>query len=407
MVTTGRCPAPGVSISASSPSLQGLRTTVTGEGGGYYLPNLPPGQYVITFDLAGMQRLDKRVTINVSQTSKADVDMRVSAAAESITVTASAPAVAETTEIASNFTSQQINELPIGRTIDDVTRLAPGVNEAGPNNQIVDLRRELVRQPLSRGRRRGEREPARSAHASRRGRGPGDHRSSGASPRSSAASPAEWSTSITKSGGNDFSGSLRDSLTNPNWADKTAYAAQTDPIDQINNQYEGTFGGRIIRDRLWFFGAGRYTKADTSKQTAFTNTPYVLSSDDRRFEAKLTGQVTPKHSLVGSYISSKEHQNNHSSGGTILDLRSLAPYERPRNLLSLNYSGILTNSLLIEGQYSRMNDQFTEGGTSRDLVNGTIPSMMMTVCEGGRRPSAVCAPRRFATTRAGWARPTS
>ena len=373
IVTSEGAPVPGVNITASSPALQGTRSAVTGPAGGYFLPNLPPGSYVLKFELSGMQTVDKRVTINVAQTSKADVVMRVAAASESITVSAAAPAVAEATEVAANFTTQQINELPTGRTIDDVTRLAPGVNEAGPNNQIVISGANsydnlfLVDGVVVNENLRGQPNPLYIEDAVQE------------TTVLTGAISAEFGrftggvvSTITKSGGNEFSGSLRDSLTNPNWTEKSDYKAQVDPIDQLNSSYEGTFGGRLIRDRLWFFGAGRYNKSDLSRQTAITNIPYTFTSDDKRFEVKLTGQISAGQSLVGSYISSKEHRDNSVSTGTVVDLRSLTPYDRPKNLLALNYSAIPTTNLLTEVQYSRMNDKFTNGAETRDLIDGTL-----------------------------------
>jgi hypothetical protein len=161
-------------------------------------------------------------------------------------------------------------------------------------------------------------------------------------------------------------------MTNSNWTEKSDFAAQVDPIDDINSAYEATFGGRIVHDRLWFFGAGRYTKSDLSKQTTLTNVPYVFSTEDKRFEAKLTGQITPRHSVIGSFIDSKDQRENNVSGGRVVDLQSLAPFNRPRTLLALNYNGLFTDRLLLEGQLTRMNDKFTNGAETRDLINGTL-----------------------------------
>ena len=46
---------PGVTVTVSSPALQGTRTAVTGDAGGYNFPALPPGDYTVTFELDGMQ----------------------------------------------------------------------------------------------------------------------------------------------------------------------------------------------------------------------------------------------------------------------------------------------------------------------------------------------------------------
>jgi hypothetical protein len=372
-VTSGDGPLPGVSVSVSSPSLQGTRTTVTGDGGGYVFQALPPGMYTVAFDLTGMQRIEKKVTVAVAQTSRGDAELRVAAVSEALTVTASAPPAVETIEVAANFTRDQINQLPTGRTIDDVTRLAPGVNEAGPNNQIVISGANsydnlfLVDGVIVNENLRGQPNPLYIEDAIQET----TVLSGGISAEFGRFTGGVVST-ITKSGGNDFSGSLRDSLTNPNWTDKSDFAAQVDPIDDVNSSYEGTLGGRIIRDRLWFFGAGRYTKSDLSRQTTLTNIPYVFITEDKRFEAKFTGQITPRHSVVGSFIDSKDQRENNVSGGRIVDLQSLAPFNRPRTLLALNYNGILTDKLMFEVQVNRMNDKFTNGAETRDLINGTL-----------------------------------
>lgn len=372
-VTSGGNPLPGVTVTVTSAVLQGSRTAVTNDAGGYSFPALPPGVYSVAFELSGMQHVTKRVTVGLAQTNRADIELAMSSVAESLTVTASAAPAVETTEVATNFLTEQINQLPTGRTIDDITRLAAGVNEAGPNNQITISGANsydnlfLVDGVIVNENLRGQPNPLYIEDAIQET----TVLTGGVSAEFGRFTGGVVST-ITKSGGNDFSGSLRDSLTNPKWTAKSDYAAQAEPIDDINSAYEATLGGRIIRDRLWFFGAGRINNSSLSRQTTLTNIPYVFKTKDTRFEGKLTGQITPRHSLVATYIDSDEKRENNVSGGRVVDLRSLAPYLRPKSLLSANYSGVLTDSLLIEGQYSRMNDQFTNGAEARDLTNGTL-----------------------------------
>src|SRR5947209_11724526 len=85
IVTTDGKPLPGVTVTVSSPSLQGTRTAVTGEGGGYTFPSLPPGLYVVTFELEGMQKITKKVTLSLATPAHADTDMKVIAVSEAIT----------------------------------------------------------------------------------------------------------------------------------------------------------------------------------------------------------------------------------------------------------------------------------------------------------------------------------
>jgi hypothetical protein len=372
-VSSGDGALPGVTVTAVSPALQGMRTTTTNVAGGYVFPALPPGVYTVSFELAGMQRVQKRLTVSVSETSRADAELKVAAVSEELTVVATSSPVLETTAVSTNFSSAQINQLPTGRSIDDVTRLAPGVNEAGPNNQIVISGANsfdnlfLVDGVVVNENLRGQPTPLYIEDAIQET----TVLSGGISAEFGRFTGGVVNT-ITKSGGNEFSGSFRDSLTNPHWTEMTDYAAQTARLDTINSNYEATFGGRILRDKLWFFGAARSNIADLSRQTTKTNLPYTFSSKDKRWEGKLTGQITRNQSLVATYVDSKENRENSISSGSVVDLRSLTPFFRPRNLLSINYNGVITSAFLLEGQFSRMNDQFTNGAESRDRIEGTL-----------------------------------
>ncbi|HEX6641013.1 MAG TPA: carboxypeptidase-like regulatory domain-containing protein, partial [Thermoanaerobaculia bacterium] len=95
---------PGVTVTIQSPALQGVRTAVTGETGGYSFPALPPGDYSVKFELSGLQTVTKTLRVNLAQTSRVDAEMHPASVSEAITVTASAPAALETTEVSTNFT---------------------------------------------------------------------------------------------------------------------------------------------------------------------------------------------------------------------------------------------------------------------------------------------------------------
>ena len=372
-VTTGGAPLPGATVTISSPSLQGTRTAVTGDTGGYNFPGLPPGMYTVSVELEGMQRLDKRVAVSLAQTSRADADMRMASVGESLTVTANAPAVVETTELTTNFDVQTVRELPTGRDIREITLLAPGVTEGAVNDQITIsgamsfdnlflVNGVIVNENL-----RGQPHELFIEDAIQET----TILTGGVSAEYGKFTGGVVST-LTKSGGNDFSGSLRDSIANPSWSAKTDFAAQAEPLDEMNETYEGTLGGRIIHDRLWFFGAGRYEDRQESKQLKRTDIPYVESRENTRYEVKLTGQITPKHNVIGSYLKSDNQQDNIITFGPIIDLRSLAKREQPKTLLGLTYSGVWTNNLLVEAQYSRMDDDLARGAETRDLIEGTL-----------------------------------
>src|SRR6266545_2970199 len=365
-VTMDGNPLPGVTVTISSPAMQGTRTAITDVNGIYNVPSIPPGQYTVRFEMESMQSVTRTSRVGLGQTGRADAEMRLTAVAEAITVTASAPAVLETQEIQTNITHQLVEDLPIPRTFQAQANLAPNVNVNTPNaGQLVisgapahenlymvngaiineNLRSQIhnlfIEDAIQ------ETTVITGAISAEYGRFTGGVVSS-----------------ITKSGGNEFSGSLRDSLTNPNWIDKTQFAGEADHPDKIASVYEGTLGGYVMKDRLWFFGAGRHTKGGpangfnaaqtTLSQTrggvlVFPGLPFLNTIDENRYEGKLTGQVTPKHNLVASYLKVKRTEFNNFFG-SVYDYNSLvAARELPNSLEALAYNGVITSNLLVEG----------------------------------------------------------
>lgn len=73
---------PGVLVTATSPALQGQRTTVTTETGMYVLRNLPPGEYTVTFELEGMATVQTTANVEVGQSTPVNVMMQVAAEEE-------------------------------------------------------------------------------------------------------------------------------------------------------------------------------------------------------------------------------------------------------------------------------------------------------------------------------------
>jgi Ca-activated chloride channel family protein len=104
-VTTGGNPLPGTTVTLTPPS-GGSHTAVTDVNGEYTFVSVAPGRYRLRFDLSGLQTVTKEVTISAASMVRLETDMRVASVAEAITVTASAPAMLETTEV--QFSSSQM-----------------------------------------------------------------------------------------------------------------------------------------------------------------------------------------------------------------------------------------------------------------------------------------------------------
>src|SRR5687768_13361856 len=106
-------PLPGVTVTVTSPNLQGSRTAVTNAEGDYLLPFLPPGDYTVTFELSGMQSVGHKKRLGAAQTERLDVALKPAAVSEAITVTADTPvtAVVESTQVSTNFKQDLIEQL--------------------------------------------------------------------------------------------------------------------------------------------------------------------------------------------------------------------------------------------------------------------------------------------------------
>jgi hypothetical protein len=62
---------PGVTVTFSSPSMQGSRTAVTSANGDFILPFLPAGDYEVLFELSGFATQDQAIRIQVAETATA------------------------------------------------------------------------------------------------------------------------------------------------------------------------------------------------------------------------------------------------------------------------------------------------------------------------------------------------
>src|SRR4029079_6452744 len=95
-------------------------------------------------------------------------------------------------------------------------------------------------------------------------------------------------------------------------------------------------------------------------ETVETKIPYANATDQKRYEIKLTGQLHPKHSVVASYLD-VDTTNPGNVFGNVVDLRSLTTRTADQKLKALHYNGLFADNLLIEGQYSEMENVFASG----------------------------------------------
>jgi hypothetical protein len=383
---------PGVTVTVESPNLQGVRTAVTSENGDYIFTLLPSGQYTITFELSGFQQQQRAVTVAPTQVVPVDVTMGLAGVTETVDVVGrAADVLTQTAQVATNFSQDLISTLPTNRSIDSTLLLAPSVHPTGPSGNYsiagsmsyenlfmingVTINENLRGQALNLFIEDAIQETT----------------------IATAGVSAEYGrfgggvvNMITKSGGNQFTGSFRDSMVNDRWRALVPnrpgdpFSGETDAsrTDDIVPTYEYTFGGPVFRDRLWFFTAGRLQKQTFNRQLVETNIPYVATNDSKRYEGNATYSLNSNHRFQGSFIKESLDQfNNTFSTAASMDLASLEDRSVPQDLFTLTYSGILTPSFFIEGRYSQRNYTFAGSGSKyTDLIRGTL-----LVTTAGRR----------------------
>ncbi|MEM7052681.1 MAG: TonB-dependent receptor [Acidobacteriota bacterium] len=363
---------PGVTITAASPSLQGSRVTTTGVNGDYKVAFLPPGDYQVTYELAGFKTSTQQVKISAANATLSNITMELGEVSEEIVVTAAQAAISETVTGASNITLDELENLPVQRSMASAINLAPGVANTGPSsapsisgamsfenlwliNGVVineNVRGSIL--PLFIEDAIQETTVAVSGISAEYGRFTGG-----------------VVNSITKSGGNEFEGSFRANLTNDDWISETELSGER--VDDISETFEATLGGFLWKDHLWFFAAGRDRETSNTNSTDLTNITYPTSNSEERTEGKLTITPHPSHSVIGSYLEIEQVQTN-TDFGTVLDLRSLnAQREDPQEIQSVNYTGILTSNLFLEAQLSEREFIIARGaGGVPDLIEGTL-----------------------------------
>jgi len=285
--------------------------------------------------------------------------MSLAGVTEQVTVTAKAPPVITTPRMSSTYTKTEVDTLPVGRRPADIAELAPGVttnvfnvsqltlagsfgydnvfmvNGVDVNDNIFGTANNLFIEDAIE-------ETTVLIHGV----------------------PAEYGrfsggviNVVTRSGSNAFSGSFREGLANPKWIGQTPLERQagiTHP-DVLGKTHEGTFGGPLLRDRLWVFTAGRYETSNTSNTFAQNGAGYTRTDTNRRGEAKVTATFAESQTIQGSVIANATEQVNASAIGaaSLLDAGMLTTRELPNRLFALNYRGSVAPSLFVDAQYSQ------------------------------------------------------
>ena len=385
---------PGVTVSVTSPALQVPQVTdVTNEVGEYRVAPLPIGVYQVTFELAGFRPVQRQeVRLTVGFTARIDVSMGLASVAETITVSGAAPVVDVTATSGSTLLTKETLQLtPTSRNGNmSFLTLAPGVRsflDVG-GNQMVESS-----SPRAFGRSGGGWATlegiATSGLSAGGGGGQWDEQAVEEARVQTLGTDAEFGThgvqlnAIVKSGGNEFHGS-------GNWA-QTDHHFQSNNIDaelealgittgnKLASVYDvgGDLGGRLIRNRVWFYGALRRRFREDEKLNAFKpdGSPAVDEASQWWHTEKVSFQASPSNRFIGFYQGLHTRESGRSD--------ELVAWEsREQKTVKTRYAkgeweGLRGNSLIASVQfgvrrYPRGVDILGSGVGRRDLVTERI-----------------------------------
>jgi outer membrane receptor protein involved in Fe transport len=369
---------PGATVTVTSPALQGQRAVVTASDGSFTFQALPPGAYEAHYELQGFSPVTNQINVPLGGVVEQTVTLRAAGITEEVLVTAETPAPIATPVVGANYKHEEIELLATPRTLEGIAQLSPALSENTPNNgQVaingafafdnvfmlngVDVNDNLFGSPQNLFIEDAiqETQILTSGVSAEYGRFTGG-----------------VVNAITKSGGNTFSGSLRVNFQNPSWSKVTPYEVLktiTRP-NTLQESYEGTFGGPIVKDKLWFFGAGRFASLSVQQTLAQTGLAVLQDDKNKRGEVKVTGTVAANHTIQAGYLNNSRQVSN-TSGlfGFAIAPVDLVTRSLPNWYYFTNYRGTLKNNFLIEAQYSERRFRFQgDGGTSTNIFDSPI-----------------------------------
>jgi hypothetical protein len=370
-------PTPGVTVTATSPSLQGPRSVVTDEQGLYSIPALPAGRYTVRFELSGFSPIERQTDVALGLTVDQNVSIRPAGVAETVNVVAETPAPIATPVVGVNIKHEEVEALATPRTIQGIASLSPGLTTNSPNGtQLiinggfaydnvfmingVDVNDNLFATPQNLFVEDAieETQVLTSGISAEYGRFSGG-----------------VVNAVTKSGSNAFEGSGRLNMTNPSWATATPFEvtsnrAATAHPDQMQRSYEGVFGGPVVRDHIWFFTSGRYQSNSTPFTLPVSAAVVSQDTNNKRGSIKITGSPVSNHTIQGEFFNNPQTTTNASglSNSFLADPHVLITRSNPNQSFYLNYRGVLKANLLAEAQFSRRGYTFNQTGPSGSSI---------------------------------------
>src|SRR5687767_4502899 len=289
---------PGVTVTATQTDTRVERSTVTDGAGAWIMSNLPTGPYRLEVSLQGFRTyVQTGLVLQVGATPTINAQLAVGNLEETVSVEAAAPLVdVRSAGISAVVEQERIVELPLqGREVTDLIMLAGSAFQPGrPNNKGFQGGVSITVAGSSLAGVAYTLDGAMHNDVQNDGGLPlpfpdamQEFRvaTSGLSAQNGMHAGAAVNA-VTKSGTNTFSGNAFEFLRDRRFNATKPFAAVGPDGKRLDdglrrNQYGGTVGGPVVRDRLFFFGAyqGTNTRVNPTDNIAYVPTAAMLAGD--------------------------------------------------------------------------------------------------------------------------------
>jgi hypothetical protein len=390
VVDAQAAPVPGASVTITSD--EGSKPYVTGPDGRFFAPYLTPGTYTVRIALSGFSPIEQRnVIVRLGQrVTLTDLVLSPGAISEVVQVEAASPMIdTSTTTVGGVLNSELLKRLPVGRNFTETLYLLPGVSDSsgvGRANPSIGGASGLENHYVVDG-----------VNISNSGYGGvGTYSivfgSLGTGVTTdfiketqvkTAGFEAEFGQStggvvnvVTKSGSNTLSGSLfgffRPHGLEANYRQVETPNGTVNTVGARNMDYGLGMGGRIVRDRLFFFGTvnAQYQRLMLKAPPDFPLASLGTVDRDRRifsYAGKATYQHSSNHRFDFSAFGDPAKGNSGPQRANALLASSLGRFSELTKYgghnQALHYDGVLSAKWLIEGAVSRATNTFVETPT--------------------------------------------
>ncbi|HEY7337959.1 MAG TPA: carboxypeptidase-like regulatory domain-containing protein, partial [Bryobacteraceae bacterium] len=309
---------PGAKVTVSQTTTGLTRSVQTGPDGAYTIPSLPIGPYRMSVAKEGFSSyVQEGVVLQVDSNPVIDVALKIGSLSQEVVVQADANMVeTHSTGVGQVVDQQRVVELPLnGRNATQLIFVA-GAASTGDPNLNTNKNYPTVSISVAGG-------PSNAISYLLDGAMHNDPENNLNQPIpfpdalqefkvETSALPAQYGyqggatvNAVTKSGGNEFHGDAFEFLRNGDLNARNAYAVRRDSLKR--NQFGGTLGGPVKRNKLFFFAGyqGTIQRSDPTTGIAFVPTAQMLAGDFTQITAPVCNanrQITLKTPFVNNRI---------------------------------------------------------------------------------------------------------